>query len=154
MSATFQGAAALKFLKTIQKKSKDVETGQKKYAVLVGARVFADLIDHFEQERGPKRKWEPWSFLYTLAQERAGKGGNKILQDNGRLRNAFKPTNFFRSKKGMVFFNDAKTKSGFPYAKAHDEGGEILDQRQFMWLSKKAQKKILGDTLRFILRGL
>lgn len=43
-----------------------------------------------------------------------GKGGNKILQDSGRLRNSFKPQNYRSVSEGILWFNNAQTKSGFP----------------------------------------
>ncbi len=112
--------------------------------------VYTDVIKHFEQERGFKGKWKRWSIGYAKHMAKKGKSGNKVLQDTGRLRNSFLPTNNRVSKKAILWFNAAKTKNGFPYAAAHDIGGPQLPQRSHMWLSKTALDKISNSYLKFI----
>jgi len=146
----FQDAKARKFIKKLLTNSVSVSKLRREYVRLIQADVFKDIISHFESEMGPKKKWEPWSDLYKERMIATGKGGNKILQDTGRLRQNMKPADWKTTAQGIVFFNDAKTKSGFPYAFGHDKGGKVLPQRKFMWLSKKAQSKILKNTLRFM----
>lgn len=128
-----------------------IQDGHKKYGTLLSANVFRDIMDHFEKEEGSTGKWQHWSFWYALQMERAGRGGNKILQDTGRLRQSFKPQNWRSVKDGYLWFNNAKTKSGFPYAAAHDEGGERLPKRDFMWLSDNTMEEIAVQTLLFLM---
>jgi hypothetical protein len=100
--------------------------------------VFADVIDHFKMEKGEAGAWKAWSKAYERHMRRAGFGGNKKLQFSGRMRQNFKPENRRISPQSISWFNNAKTKSGFPYAFAHNTGGPKLPQRDFMWLSKQA----------------
>jgi hypothetical protein len=86
--------------------------------------------------------------------EQIGKSGNKILQDTGRLRQTFVPTNYRAVSGGIVFFNPAKTKSGFPYAAAHDEGfAKGGKKREFMWLSEIAMEEISDSALNWLMEG-
>ncbi len=140
------------FLRKMQKKVKDYEDGAKSVIAAWGPLVFADVIDHFEKQKGPKGKWEQWSKSYQKRMAKMKKGGNKILIDSGRLRNSFQPSNARSIKDGILWFNPAKTANGFPYAKAHDEGGKKLPQREFMYLSQDAMGKIAALTLKDILR--
>lgn len=151
MEAKFYSKAADKFFKKLIKNSKAITDGQKKYLVTLGAVVYKDIIRHFEKEKDPNGGWEEWSDIYAEHMAKIGKGGNKILQDKGRLRNSFTPTSFQKQSGGVVWFNPAKTGEGFPYAYAHDEGGPKLPERKFMWLSENALETMGVKTLRFIL---
>jgi hypothetical protein len=102
-------------------------------------------MDHFKKEEGPDGKWKPWSDAYKQAMEKAGYGGNKILQFSGRLRQNFKPSSYRKDAKGILWFNDAQTKGAFPYAAFHDE------TREFMWASPKAIDQICEQTLAFMM---
>ncbi len=149
--AVLENEEITEFLASIGKKLKTIKNGEAKYAALLSSIVYRDVNDHFEKESGPDGKWTHWSFLYTVQMEKRGKGGNKILQDSGRLRNNFKPTNFKSSNEGPIWFNDATTKGGFPYAYAHNEGDGNLPQRQFMWFSGNAVEKMAEQTLQFMI---
>lgn len=144
----FNDKKARKFLKKLVKRGDDAGEHKKDYIKLISALVFKDYITHFEEEKGPQGKWKSWSPGYSIIA--TARGQRQILQDTGRLRNSFKPTNFTTSKQGIVWFNDAKTKNGFPYAFAHNEGGPKLPRRRFMYLSKAAQKDLIKFTLRFM----
>jgi len=148
----FEGKEANKFFTDIIKNVKGVETKSNDYVVALSAIVFADVMDHFGKESGRKGKWKRWSPSYTKKMKKAGRSDNKILQFSGGLRQRFTPTNVRKVSGGLLWFNRAKTKKGFPYAFAHDEGGAKLPQRQFMWLSDPALKKIEAETLKFIER--
>lgn len=139
------------FIQGMDKNLKDVQNGKSEYIGILSSIVFKDLIKHFESESGSEGKWKPWSDIYKKHMDNTGKGGNKILQDSGRMRQSFKPTNWRKVKDGVLWFNDAKTKKGFPYAFAHNEGGSKLPKREFMWLSDKAMEDITQQTLAFIL---
>lgn len=139
------------FLLGIDTKLKNIKEGKREYLGLLSAIVFRDIISHFQQEEGSEGKWKHWSDSYKEYLEMKGRSGNQILQYTGRLRNSFKPTNVRSSSQGISWFNDAKTKSGFPYAYAHNEGGEKLPKRDFMWASDKAQDSMAEQTLQFMI---
>ncbi len=146
------------FIKGFQKKMKAIASGNnfadtltQKYAGLLSAIVFKDVIQHFESESGSDGAWKAWSKSYRKQLEKIGREGNKILQFNGRLRQNFKPTSMRASAQGILWFNDAKTKGGFPYAAAHNYGGDKLPKRDFMWLSFNAMNAISEQTLQFML---
>jgi phage gpG-like protein len=139
---------------------------------IIASVVFKDIMKHFDDEKGPKGKWAPWSKSYRdainrtvafrywngrvvpitdpkqLKKYKPPRNNGKILQTNkARLRQSFMPQNHKVLKDGLLFYNKAKTKDGFPYAAAHDEGGPKLPQRKFMWLSKEGAKDILGQIM-------
>ena len=132
--AQFNDKKVKAFMTRLGKNVKD----QRKIAKVTSPIVFKDVIQHFEKEKGETGRWKPWSASYRKHMNAIGKGGNKKLQDSGRLRQSFLLRNFRTTKDFIVWYNAAKTKKGFPYAAAHDRGGPQLPQRQFMWASKKA----------------
>jgi phage gpG-like protein len=150
----FEDKDAQKFLKKMMKNASDVTKKTKQYVDLLSIVVFQDIMKHFASETGSKGAWAKWSDVYRDHMQKIGKGGNKILQDTGRLRGSFIPTNYRVNSDAIVWFNPAKTKSGFPYAAAHDEGGPKLPQRDFMYLSDEAREKIEEQTLKFLEEGL
>lgn len=143
-----------KFLRKIVRKGKKVNDYTRSYVGLIQSFIFADIINHFEEEEGgPNKDWPFWSDSYMDHMINVGKFTNKILQDTGNLRQNFKPTNWRATQKGLVFFNDAKTKDGFPYAAAHNNPPNIrpkLPRRRFMWLSSKARRMVLATTVEFM----
>lgn len=140
------------FLSNLKGNLKNIKDGERKYIGLLSSIIYRDIMNHFATEQGSDGPWEHWSFWYSLQMERMGKSGNKILQDTGRLRQNFKPMGNVRTtSEGILWFNDAVTKSGFPYAFAHNEGGDQLPKRDFMWLSNKAQEDISLQTLQFMI---
>ena len=143
-----------RFLSKLKKKFKGASTSTPKYAKTIAPIVFKDIITHFSDQKGPKGKWKKWSDVYSDHMSKIGKGGNKILQDTGRLRQSFVPKNVRKVKSGLVWFNPAQTTDGFPYAFAHDNDGarKTLPRRQFMWLSKKALKEIGKITVKGFLK--
>jgi hypothetical protein len=92
--AEFDNKEVNAFLKNLDKKLKGVKDGHKKYVGLLSAIVYKDVMAHFEKEEGSKGPWEKWSSFYKDKMDEQGKGGNKILQDTGKLRNNFKPQNY------------------------------------------------------------
>lgn len=146
-----QDEKAQKFLQKAMKKVQEAKDGGRAFAMALSAVVFQDIMDHFEKEQGPEGPWSPWSSSYRKYMDMRGKGGNRILQDTGRLRQSFMPTNYRKVGEGILWYNPARTKSGFPYAYAHDEGGPKLPARSFMWTSDDASEKIADVTLAYIL---
>ena len=139
------------FLRNMEKNLAKVKDGKNQFLGILSAIIFKDVIRHFEKEEGPDGGWKTWSSIYREKMVREGKGGNKILQDSGRMRQNFKPSNYRSSDKGFLWFNDAKVK-GFPYAAAHDDG-DGLPKREFMWLSDGALEDVTKQTLAFILEN-
>ena len=151
VQAEFNNAKMNRFLNKTIKQFKGIESKEKKYLDLLSMYVIKDVTDHFEKQDGPTAKWRKWSQAYQKKMAKAGKGSNLILQDNGRLKNSFVPGNYRTSKEGVLWFNPAKTNKGFPYAFAHNEGGDTLPKRRFMWLSSKALGDMGEATLKFLL---
>jgi len=147
VEATFKDRRVKKFMKDISNNLKDADKKKQFYSFL-GIEVFADIIDHFENEEGPNGPWQQRSEPYKSIIE--GKGFTKILQVTGNLRQGFQPIqgggNLRKTSDGILWFNKAKTSNGFPYAAAHDEGTAKLPQRKFMWLSQKRLDK-MGDLI-------
>lgn len=131
-------------LRRITKRSNEVDQKSRAYTALLSAIVLQDIADHFSKESGPDGRWKPWSERYRMRMEKLGKGGNKILQDNGTLRNAWTPANVRTVSDGIVWFNQT------PYAKRHDMGGKGTPVRRFSWLSEFALNKISDQTAKFI----
>lgn len=126
--------------------------GSRQLAGIISANVFRDIMAHFDQEEGPGgESWAGWSEIYSEHMAKTGRAGNKILQDRGRLRQSFTPTNYKTVTGGVVFYNAARTSEGFPYAAAHNEGGRKLPQREFMWLSEVAMEEIADAALTWLL---
>jgi len=150
--AIFDDAEVQKFLDGLKRKGKSLEQGSRALAGIISSNVYRDIMAHFDQEQGPGgAQWAAWSSVYAEHMDKKGRGGNKILQDSGRLRQSVTPTNYRVLPGGIVFYNPAKTKDGFPYAQAHDEGGGKLPQRQFMYLSEIAMEEIAEQTLKWLL---
>lgn len=151
LAAEFDDQEVKEFLSQLDSRLKKIKNGFAQYAGLLSAIVYQDIIKHFEEEQGSGGPWEKWSTFYMEQMKLENKSGNKILQDTGRLRNSFTPQKYRKTSAGLLWYNNAKTKSGFPYAAAHDEGGSRLPKRDFMWLSSKAMDKISEQTLQFML---
>jgi len=142
---------AKKFFDDFKKRSEEIEKKDLDYVRLLSAIVFKDVMKHFEEERKPGGgRWQKWSNSYREMLIRQNRLPKKILQTTGRLRQSFKPTSFRRTKDGVLWYNNAQTFKGFPYAAAHDEGGGKLPQRKFMYLSKKASDDISKQSLKYL----
>jgi len=153
VQAIFEGKDAEEFLKGIKKRFGSAAQGSREMGGIISATVFQDIIRHFNNQEGPDGAWTAWSDVYEEHMQRIGKSGNRILQDTGRLRQGVKPGNYRAVSGGVLFFNEAKTKTGFPYAGAHDVGGPKLPQRKFMWLSNAAMESISQQVLRWVKDG-
>lgn len=136
---------AQRFLTKAMAKVKEVGDGGRAFGMALSAVVFQDVDDHFQKEEGPDGRWAPWSKIYREHMERIGKGGNKILQDEGKLRGGFMPTNYRKVGEGILWFNPIS------YAHRHNEGTHGTPARTFMWLSDPASERIADVTLNFVL---
>lgn len=149
----FKAKRALGMIGNLEKGIDGVADKNKQYLDLLASIAFRDIIRHFQSEEGPEEAWEPWSEIYEAHMIKIGKGGNKILQDTGNLRQQNQPANRRKVQDGVLFFNPAKTKGGFPYAFAHDNNEQPrkkLPRRPFMWLSENALEDMAQNTLKFI----
>ncbi|CAB4170096.1 Phage virion morphogensis protein [uncultured Caudovirales phage] len=151
VDALFEDKDVAAFIKNMKKRLSQVEGAEKKFVGLLSAVVFRDVISHFEKQEGPDGAWAPWSDSYREHMEKIGRAGNQILQFSGRMRQNFKPGNYRGTKEGPLWFNDAQTQTGFPYAFAHNEGGSRLPKREFMFLGDDAVEDISKITLGFLL---
>lgn len=179
----FKHKAVQKALKDIDRNLKSIDKLRKEYTVGVSALVYQDVMEHFELEQGPIKRWPEWSDAYTRHMRKQGKGANFILQDTGNLRNNFKKTDYRRTTQGLLWYNDAMTKppkqklkkgtvkvkqvgakkkkafKPWPYAAMHNYGlanehGVKVPERRFMWLSDRALERVAEVTAEFTLRGL
>ncbi len=151
--ADFENKIIRDMFNGMQKNISAAVQGRRDYALALGSLVMKDVLQHFTDEAGPKHAWKSWSDTYTDHMNKIGKGGNKILQYTGRLRNNLRPGQYSNTPDGLEWYNNAKTSSGFPYAYAHDEGGPKLPKRNFMWASDKLMENVSRITLAFALRG-
>lgn len=151
IEASFDDKELAGFFKNLGSRLAKVKGADSKYMGLLSALVYEDVMDHFRSEQGSSGPWAKWSKSYQKQMEKAGRSGNKILQWSGKLRQNFKPSNWRKTGDAFLWYNDAQTKSGFPYAWLHDEGGPNHPKRDFMWLSPRAIEKIAKQTLNFIL---
>lgn len=149
----FEDKEVKKFFKNFEENLESIKDGKRQFLGLLSAIVYKDVVNHFEKQEGPEGKWTPWSDIYKQHMKAIGKSGNKILQDSGRLRQGFIPTNVRSQSEGISWFNNAKTKSGFPYSWGHNEGSGQLPQREFMWASDDALNDMADQTLDFILQN-
>jgi phage gpG-like protein len=111
---------------------------------------FRDVIDHFGRSEGPKNPWQPRAASTQAAYARKHKTdsrynpSNKLLILTGGLRQGFLPSNVEdKDATSIVFFNPT------PHAAVHDNGSKKkgIPQREFMWLSGKAQETMLNIIL-------
>jgi phage gpG-like protein len=130
---------------------------RRQFTGIVSAVFYRDYIEHFRKQEGPEGAWAPWSKMYAEHMQKKGMGGRNILQISGRLRQTAIPSAGDVVNRGtadgILFYNNAQTKSGFPYAYAHDAGGPKLPARKFMWLSPKAMASIIAQTVKWLAEG-
>lgn len=151
VEATFDDAEVVAFFKGMRTRLSKIKNGDKKFGGLLSSIIFGEVQEHFERQEGHAGPWEKWSSVYRKQMEKKGRAGNKILQYSGKLRQNFKPGDYRSTGQDLIWYNDARTKSGFPYAALHDEGGPKHPQRDFMWLSDKGAEKISNITLQFLI---
>ena len=144
--AIFEASQIEVFLKRLEKKSGDIKRGSKELAGIISANVFRAIISNFESQQGPDGPWQAWSNAYREHMQKSGKGGNRILQDSGRLRGSLMPaTGKVRaSAEGIMFYSTSK------YGKRHDEGTAGMPKRKFMWISDKNMNAIRDQALAWL----
>lgn len=137
------------FLNQITQNVNKVEDKAKAVWGLLGGIAYRDVIQHFENEKGPEGKWVKWSDIYRAHMNKIGKGSNKILQDKGTLRQGVTiESNRAQIKKGVLLVNRV------PYAHRHDEGTDGMPMRKFFWISDKALEDMSDQVLQFLFKGV
>lgn len=113
--------------------------------LIAGANIFgfADIARHFENETGPGGTWPKRKDSTNKAYDIMGapySSSNKVLQLTGRLKGSLLPSagNVRRvDRLSVELYSDVE------YAHRHDMGTAGMPQREFMWLSDKAQGLML-----------
>ena len=108
---------------------------------LIATAGHANVMKHFSDERGPDGKWKSWSSEYAERMNAKGKGGNKILQDTGNLRQTVKPGH---SDSEAYILADSE------YAAAHNFGTSKLPKREFMFIDDDGFEKIENGILKIL----
>jgi hypothetical protein len=144
-----------KALNDLSKQINKVKGGADAYVKKVAPHAHKNVDKHFKDEMGPDKKWDDWSTSYAAFLKRIGRDGNQILVFDGSLRQKTVPAIGIKGRPGEIpiLVNPAKTKSGFPYAFAHNEGGSQLPKREFMWVDDATMDKMARSTLEFVLQG-
>lgn len=127
---------------------------QKLLAVAAQAFAFQDIVDHFAKESGPDGDWKPRSAATQKAYAALFSSGhakfnptNKILQLSGDMRKANLPTNI-----EDVGDNAIRIFNNMVYSATHNFGDATrgIPQREFMWLSDTANKKMADAIIQMI----
>lgn len=123
-------------------------SGKEEIFKLSSVQMYADVISHFEKEENEDgSRWERWKDPRTgkrVDERPYGRGGNKMLQDRGRLRNSLKPS---ADKEG------AYVSSNLDYAPAQNFGNESkgIPAREFMWIDDSTIGKVEDIILKVVL---
>jgi phage gpG-like protein len=159
---TFESEQWQRIIKRLQKKWDSIASGndqiRREFSGIVAAVVYGDIVDHFKQEKGPDGAWVEWSKSYQEHLNKIGRGSNNKLVFDAKLINRITPEQskeaiHRNTNQGILFYNNAKTKSGYPYAAGHDQGGSVKGrppQRKFMWLSDKGMNRIVNNVSRWL----
>lgn len=132
--------------KALQLTGKTVDRMSKNNTIMdvIAIMAWKGVLDNFKNEEGKKRPWPKWSKKLPNGTRKFystrpyGRGGSKLLQDTGLLRNSIRPI----SKN-----NEAHVYTRTKYAGAHQFGTKNIPKRDFMWI---AQKKINEMSRKFI----
>ena len=155
-SAEFKDHELKDFLNKLSKNYKKIPKGEiNRLNAAIGTIIAGDVDRHFLKQEGPDGPWNSWSDFYEKIMGGSGKtSSSNMLKITGRLRNSFRPSSYRKTGDGLLWYNPATTKSGFPYAYAHDNDDSprtILPRRSFMWLTKDALENIAKETLEVLL---
>jgi len=113
---------------------------------IIKAKMHREIIKHFEEERGPDSRWERWHWRGRILNYRPyGRGGNKILQDTGRLKGGF-AWNLLPLE--IRVFNE------IDYASYHQFGTRRMVARPFLWFEDRSIENWANTVVNFILRRL
>lgn len=141
VEVTFEYREIQEYLAGVSEKAESIRRRSRPFLDAFSPIIMRDLAAHFDSESGPDGLWAPWSRRYRRFMESIGKGGNKILQDTGRLRRGIriKP-----DTEGIVLYNDVV------YAGVHQQGGRRIPARPYLWLSDGAEEALAELALSYL----
>lgn len=94
-----------------------------------------DILDHFNQEKGPQANWRRLSDIYGKRKKRLF-GNKKILELSGRLKKQ-------ATDKPTITDESLTFKTNLEYAPAHQFGFKNIPARPFLWLSRDFTDKVV-----------
>jgi len=114
----------------------------KDFQMFLGGKGFKEIMTNFQKEVGPSNK--RWDRLKSPRK----RGGSKVLQDTGRLRNSVKWRPIGNS--------DVMLWSNLKYAAAHNFGypPHNLPQRKFMYVPNKFARAMAISFARYVVEGV
>lgn len=123
---------------------------QQQFRRSISALMYSDVISHFQSEKDSDGKtWDRWKNPNPpprrVPRRPTRKGGSKMLQDTGRLRNSLVP--FVRNDVSGV-------RTDVDYAVYHNEGTRNMPAREFLYLSDKVVDMIENDIEKAVRRAL
>lgn len=123
----------------------ELEDLRKPFTV-IKAKMYKEIIRHFEEEEGPDGKWERWQFRGRRINYRPyGRGGNKMLQDTGRLRNSFM---------WDLLPDEIRVFTEVEYASYHQFGTSKMVARPFLWFEERSYEEWAEYIVEYLLRRL
>lgn len=109
---------------------------QKKFLKLASTAIFKDIAKNFEAEKDSgNQKWKrfKWPDGKIRNQRPTRRGGTKLLQDTGRLKNSVLP---------FVEKNAAGARTNLEYAVYHNEGTKRIPRREFAYARPETEEKL------------
>ena len=119
---------------------------------LIAVKAYKEVIDHFDSEMGTDGKWPTWrrkqsDGTYRYYSSRPTKrGGNKLLQDTGMLRNSLRFKGF--EKEAQVYDG---SKNG--YGKYHQFGTKNMPKRDFLWVTTENEEEYAKMIEKYVIGG-
>lgn len=123
---------------------------------VIAQKGYTKVIEHFAKEEGPNGKWGKWrktlpNGSVRIYNERPTKrGGTKLLQDTGRLRESIVARGY---KKSAEIFAEPSNYAGTNYSSWLDKGTKKMIARKFMWLRSEDRAQYSEDILKYITGG-
>lgn len=140
VKATLNAGEWVGFLSAMNSKIKNPSELLKTAFMVSG---FKDIIQHFDDEKGPMGKWKARSPETQMQYAMRGRKdsrynpSNKILQLTGNLRKSILPSNVKKLSRNAV-----EIYANSEYGHRHDSGTDGMPQREFMWFSDSAKDKM------------
>lgn len=110
---------------------------------LIANAMRRDVMDHFDQERGPRGQWK--DLKTSTWKWKTEHGYRNMLQNTGMLRRRCVPES---GSDYAAVVNDLK------YAGAQNYGDTNLPAREFLWISANALKGIMQLLQGYIVEGM
>ena len=111
----------------------------------MAAMGFKNVMEHFEDEKDEYgRKWPRWikkGQRYTARPTK--RGGNKMLQDSGSMKNAVK----FKATRSEAIVYIINKVAGF-----HHDGTKKMEKRRFMYIDNSMFERIANLYARYLVK--